>query len=195
MTAAAILAGGHGRRLGGAVKPLLLVGGKRIIDRQLLVLCSLFEEIVIVANDAVPFADLGVDVIADRQGPGQGPLAGLDAALAWLPHGFQAVVCVAGDMPFLSAPLLARLRDGAPAVAVVPRLSTGPEPLCARYDRSLGPLVATELAAGTRAMHVFLDRLAERDGVSWLDEPALRLFDPDLRTFTNLNTPADLANP
>jgi molybdopterin-guanine dinucleotide biosynthesis protein A len=191
MTAAAILAGGRGQRLGGAVKPLLIVEGTRIIDRQLLVLGPLFDRIVIVANDGAPFADLGVDVIPDQRGPRFGPLAGL----AWLPPRFQSVICVAGDMPFLSAALLSRLRDTAPSAAVVPRLSTGPEPLCARYDRSVGPFVASELAAGTRAMRVFLSRLAERDNISWLDEPALRLIDPDLRTFVNLNTPDDLVPP
>ena len=190
--AAAILAGGRGKRLGGVVKPTLLVEGQRIIDRQLAVLRPLFDEIVIVANHPAPFATLGLDVVADRQGPDLGPLAGLDAALAWLPPGFDAVVCVAADMPFLAGALLARLRDAPPAAAVVPRASYGPEPLCARYHRSLARLVTAALADGTRAMHAFLDLMATEHDIAWIDEAALRRLDPDLRTFTNLNTPADL---
>jgi molybdopterin-guanine dinucleotide biosynthesis protein A len=30
-------------------------------------------------------------------------------------------------------------------------------------------------------------------GVVWIDEPALRVLDPDLRSIANINTPADLA--
>ena len=193
--AAAVLAGGQGRRLGGVVKPLLVVGGRRIIDRQLEILAPLFDRIAIVANDPAPFAGLEIPVIADRKGPGQGPLAGLDAALAWLPADLDAVVCVAADMPFLAPALLAGLRDAAPAAALVPRPSSGPEPLCARYHRSLAPVVAASLAAGTRAMHAFLDVLVSHSDLTWLDEPALRLLDPDLRTFTNINTPGDLSQP
>jgi len=118
MTAAAILAGGRATRLGGALKPLLVVGGQRIIDRQLAVLRPLFDQIVLITNDPAPFADLDLPLLPDRQ-PGKGPLAGIDAALA---H-FAAlpVVCLAGDLPFLNPALVQHLRDAPPALALVPR--------------------------------------------------------------------------
>jgi molybdopterin-guanine dinucleotide biosynthesis protein A len=130
-TAAVILAGGRGRRLGGAEKPLLRVDGRRIIDRQLAVLRPLFADIAIAADPAAAaFRDLGLPVIADRRAAGEGPLAGIEAALAWLPARAAAVVCVAGDMPYLAPALLARLRDGHPdALALVPRHAGGVEPL------------------------------------------------------------------
>ena len=185
--AVAILAGGRARRLGGVVKPLLLVEGQRIIDRQLAVLRHLFDRIVIVANEPAPFADLGVAVIPDRRGPGLGPLAGIDAALAFFSSA-PAVVCVAGDMPFLEPALLRALRDAPPALAVVPRVRGRAEPLCARYDRAFSPLVAAALAANALTVHTLL-----RDaGAVFLEEPALRALDPALRSFTNLNTPHDL---
>jgi molybdopterin-guanine dinucleotide biosynthesis protein A len=193
LTAAAIFAGGRARRLGGACKPLLPVAGPRIIDRQLDVLRPLFQAIVVVTADRAAWSgvdvELGVEVITDRRGPGLGPLGGLDAALAWLPTDAPAIVCVAGDMPFLSAAVLRRLRDAPPAAAVVPRLAGRPEPLCARYDRRLGEVVAEALDAGTRALHVFLDRVA----VSWIEEDELRALDPTLRSFTHVNTPGDLS--
>jgi molybdopterin-guanine dinucleotide biosynthesis protein A len=200
MAAAAILAGGKGLRIGGAIKPLLVVDGQRIIDRQLVVLRPLFDAIVVVASDAAPFvaAGIDVDVIADRRGPGLGPLAGLDAALAWLASdgdggGEQSVVCVAGDMPFLAGPLLKRLRDAAPAPAVVPRPANQPQPLCARYHRSLAPLVAAGLDGGLRAMHAFLERVARQTpGITWIEDAELRALDPDLASFVNVNTPEDL---
>ena len=207
MVAAAILAGGQGLRMGGAVKPFLVVDGRPIIERQLAVLRASFDAVVVVAADRSPFVErrdpgtgLGIDVILDRRGPGLGPLAGLDAALAWLPPEFEALVCVAGDMPFLAPRILECLRDTAPldAAAVVPRLVTGPQPLCARYHRTLAPLVAAQLDAGTRAMHVFLDQVehiareAAGAPLIWIGEPDLRRMDPTLATFTNINTPADL---
>ena len=200
--AAAIVAGGRARRLGGAIKPLLLVDGRRIIDRQLDVLAPLFPALAIVVADAASrdqFRALalarrpGVDVICDRPGPGHGPLAGIDAALAWLPAGFDAVVCVGGDMPHLAPALLAHLRDAhGTAAAVVPRWSRGLEPLCARYDRALGQRVSEALAVGTRALHQFVEQTAATGEVTFVEESTLRTVDPDLRSFANVNTPDDL---
>jgi molybdopterin-guanine dinucleotide biosynthesis protein A len=190
MTGVAILAGGRARRLGGVTKPLLLVEGRRIVDRQLEVLRPIFgTRLVIVANDPAPFHDLGVAVIPDRVEPGAGPLAGLDAALAFFPPPVTAVVCVAGDMPFLQPALLLYLRDAEPAPALVPRLARGPEPLCARYDRAVAPLVGAALVSGQRALHRLIDSIID---ARFVTEDQLRRLDPDLRSFTNLNTPEDL---
>jgi molybdopterin-guanine dinucleotide biosynthesis protein A len=174
------------------MKPLLVVEGQRILDRQLAVLRPLFETIVLVANEPGAFAglDLGFDlpIIPDRVGPGHGPLGGIDAAMAFVRPPVESVVCVAGDMPFLEPDLLRALRDAPAAVAVVPRLAGRPEPLCARYDRAFAPIVAAAIAAGRLAVHALL----EGPEIAFLDEPALRVLDPTLRTFVNVNTPADL---
>ncbi|HET6147860.1 MAG TPA: molybdenum cofactor guanylyltransferase [Polyangia bacterium] len=194
--AAAILAGGRGTRMagqggGGAVsKGLLVVAGQRIIDRQLSVLRPRFAEVIIAANDPALWAGLGVRVVADRVGVPLGPIAGLEAVLAALPDGVDAVVCVAGDMPFLSPALLEHLRDAAPgAPALVARVAGRPEPLLARYARAVAPVVAEQIAGGR---HAVIDLLARLE-VTWLDEPALRALDPELRSIANVNTPADLA--
>lgn len=217
--AAAILAGGRARRMGGAVKPLLVVGphaapasghaggaptgARRILDRQLDLLQPLFGAVALVVADErarTEFVGLGlvgrpgVDVICDRPGPGLGPLAGLDAALAWLPSGFDSVVCVGGDMPALDANLLRAVRDTGPGSgAVVPRWSRGMEPLCARYARALGVRTAAALASGVRALHRFVEQVATTEEVTFIEEPRLRALDPDLRSFINVNTPEDLA--
>jgi molybdopterin-guanine dinucleotide biosynthesis protein A len=129
---------------------------------------------------------------ADGRGDRIGPMAGLDAILAALPPTTDAVVCVASDMPFLSPALLEHLRDAAPnAAALVPRIAGRAEPLLARYARGAAPVVADQIANGRYAMADLLARLD--GGVVWIEEPALRALDPDLRSIVNVNTPADLA--
>ncbi len=189
MTAAAILAGGRATRLGGALKPLLVVGGARIIDRQLAALRPLFDEIIVVTNEAAPFADLTLPLVADRQ-PGLGPLAGIDAALAYFAARDRsaAVVCVAGDMPFLASALLQHLRDAPAPLALVPRIATRPEPLCARYAPSFASHATAALGRGRLAVHALLAELP----ITYVDDPDLRRLDPSLRTFTNVNTPDEL---
>ena len=198
--AAAIIAGGRATRMGetGAPKGLLSVDGRRIIDRQLEVLRPLFSEVIVVANESTststpvpsPWRALGLRIVADRVGGGIGPLAGIDAALAALPDDATAVVCVAGDMPFLDAAVLCWLRDAAPAaLAVAPRLGGRPEPLLARYARAAAPVVRQQITRGAYALTELLALLSPH----WLDEPQLRALDPELRTLLNINTPSDLA--
>jgi molybdopterin-guanine dinucleotide biosynthesis protein A len=184
---AAIVAGGAATRLGGVAKASLVVGGRSIAERQLEVLRAVFARVFVVANDAAPWAALGVSVVGDRFA-GAGPLAGVHAALAASPEP-GGVVCVAGDMPFVQPTLLALLRDHAPgAAAVVPRVAGRAEPLLARWAPAALPIVEARLAAGERAVHAVFDALA----TTWLDEPALRAVDATLRSFTNINTPEEL---
>jgi molybdopterin-guanine dinucleotide biosynthesis protein A len=189
--AAAIVAGGPGSRLGGVAKPFLRVGGRSIAERQLEVLRPLFGRVLAIANDPARWVALGVEVARDRAA-GAGPLGGIDAALAAIgaDGGQGAVVCVAGDLPFLSPALLRELRDRAPeAAAVAPRRGERVEPLCARYAARLGPTVAARLAAGELAAHALL----EAAGADWIDDATLGALDPDGLAFFNVNTPEDLA--
>jgi molybdopterin-guanine dinucleotide biosynthesis protein A len=187
MIAAAIIAGGRAERLGGQSKGLIEIGGRRIIDRQLDALHWAFARVFLVANDPAPWAGLELTVVPDRVA-GAGPLAGIDAALAALAPGDEAVVCVGGDMPLLDPRALALLRDHPPAVAVMPRVGGRPEPLFARYSRACAAPIAAALAAGRLKTQAVLDELA----VAWLDEAALRAVDPTLAFLTNVNTPEEL---
>jgi molybdopterin-guanine dinucleotide biosynthesis protein A len=184
---AAIIAGGKAERMGGQPKGLLIVEGRRIIDRQLEVLRATFNRVFLVANDPVPWAGLKLEIVPDRV-PGAGPLAGLDAALASLRPSEEWVVCVAGDMPFLDGRALALLRDHPHAQAIVPRVGGRPDPLFARYSQSCAPTIARALAEGRRKTMSLLDELE----VAYLEEPVLRAIDPALRFLTNINTPDDL---
>ncbi|MFL5306106.1 MAG: molybdenum cofactor guanylyltransferase [Polyangia bacterium] len=189
--AAAIIAGGRARRLGGRVKPFVEVAGIAIADRQLAVLRPLFARVIAVvadAADAAPWQDRGVETVTDAV-PGAGPMAGVGAALGAAAPG--GVVCLAGDLPFLSPALLAALRDVAPeADAVAPRAGGHVEPLCARYGARCLPPLQSRLAGGRLALHAFLEEL---DRTVWLEGDALAALDPGGRSFLNVNTPDDLA--
>ncbi len=185
--AAAIIAGGPARRLGGAVKPLIEIGGQAVADRQLAVLRPLYGRVFAVASDPAPWEARGIEVVADRVA-GAGPLAGLGAALA-VPGDADAVVCVAGDLPFLVPALLAALRDWSPeAAALAPRPGGRAEPLCARYATALAADVEARLASGRLALY----ELLEESATVWLTGGELAPLDPEGLSFVNLNTPDDL---
>jgi molybdopterin-guanine dinucleotide biosynthesis protein A len=187
--AAAIIAGGLGRRLGGIEKSAIVVGGRSIAERQLEVLRPLFARVIAVSPRPAPWQALGVKVVVDREPGGRGPLAGIDAALDELQPGEDAIVCVASDMPFLSSAALELLRDEAPgAHAVLAMVGGHAEPLFGRYGRACQSAVKAALAAGrlkTSAAFTNVD-------VHWLTEATLRSVDPDLATLENVNTPEDL---
>ena len=184
--AAAILCGGRGERLGGVVKPHLEIGGARILDRALAVLRPLFDDIAIVSDDAAPYADAGLPVVADEQ-PGLGPLGGIAAALAWSPH--ARVFVVAGDMPFLDARAIELLLTR-PGAAVAPRVGGHAEPLHAVYHRDCLPFIRARLRSGDVKTAALLDEV----GAQYVGEDALRELDRELRFLTNVNTPSDLQN-
>ena len=120
--------------------------------------------------------------------PGQGPLGGILTAIETL----GAALCVAWDMPFLPAELLAALASGlGDADAVVPESPSrrGLEPLCAAYGPACGPAIRAAVARGDqRAVGFHADvrvvRLP-RDAVLQYGDPAVLFF--------NVNTPDDLA--
>jgi molybdenum cofactor guanylyltransferase len=186
--AAAVIAGGGATRMGGVAKAALAVGGRSIAARQLETLRGIFAHVLVIANNPAVWESLDVEVAPDLRRDA-GPLGGIHAALS-ATTGHAGVVCVAGDMPFVDPRLLELLRDRDPAAdAVMPRVGGFPEPLLARYGRRCLPVIEGLLAAGQRAVHAVSGRVA----VSWIEEVELRALDPHLRSFTNINTPEDLA--
>lgn len=185
-----ILAGGGATRFGGRPKGLELVGGMRILDRLIAEFtAALGHEPLLVANapDA-PSWRAGLRVVPDAR-PGLGSLGGIYTAVL---EGPAPVVCVAWDMPFVSAALIRRLADGlAEYDALLPESDgrRGVEPLCAAYGPACTAAIAASLDRGDlRAIDFHRD---VRVGTLPLDE-VRRLGDPE-RLFFNVNTADDLA--
>ena len=117
--ASVILAGGQARRLGGADKTLLDLGGQPILTRIIAALG--LANIAISANgDPVRFAAFGRPVLSDGIFVNQGPLAGVLAGLDWAAAiGASELLTVPGDTPFIPrgleqtlSPAPARARSG-----------------------------------------------------------------------------------
>jgi molybdenum cofactor guanylyltransferase len=177
-----VLAGGQATRFGGQPKGLELVRGIRIVDRVLAALRAATDDLLLVANDpAAPAWLPGIRTVRDAR-PGKGSLGGIYSALL---HTDTPVLIVAWDMPFVTAPLLVKLREAdADAVVYESGSPRGVEPLCALYRRAcIGPIERRIDAGDLRAVGFFEDV-----GVVRLPAPP----DPDV-TFMNVNTPSDLA--
>ncbi len=180
-----VLAGGESRRMG-VDKPGLEFGGTTLLGRAVGRLQTLFPRVVVTVR--VPRAHVAVLQVCDEH-PAGGPLAGLCAGLAAVDTPW--VFAVASDMPFLRPEvirLLAMRREG--VQAVVPVIRGFPQPLAAYYATSALPVIRALLdAPGRHSLRAALERL----DVSLVDEDALLAVDPGLRSFFDLDTPADLA--
>ncbi|MGK5632186.1 NTP transferase domain-containing protein [Streptomyces sp. URMC 123] len=101
--AAVVLAGGAARRLGGADKPALSVGGRPLLDRVLAACADAAETVVV--GPRMPTAR--PVRWAREDPPGGGPLAALGAGLRHVDAPLVAVL--SADLPFVTAETLGAL--------------------------------------------------------------------------------------
>ena len=187
----AVLAGGAASRYGGVPKGLLMVGGRRILDRVVESLHAVTGALPVLVANAPDAASWRPDLQTTPDNrPGFGSLGGIYTAVT---AGSGPVLCVAWDMPFVPEGLLRALVDGAEAGsydAFLPESSgrRGLEPLCAVYGSACAPAIARRLDNGDlKAISFHAD---VRVGI--LSLANVRTFgDPD-ELFFNVNTPADL---
>ncbi|MFE6337650.1 NTP transferase domain-containing protein [Streptomyces sp. NPDC057806] len=145
---AVVLAGGAARRLGGADKPGLSVGGRPLLDR-VLAACAGARTTVVVAD---PRPTARPVTWAREDPPGGGPLAALAAGLR--PTTADLVVVLSADLPFLDEGTVRRLTAAL-------RDSTDDGVLLTDADGRDQPLVA---AYRTRALREGLAALSEEHG-------------------------------
>jgi molybdopterin-guanine dinucleotide biosynthesis protein A len=181
-----LVAGGQARRMGGAAKAFVRVGGVPIAARSLALFRELFDEVLVVANNPEPWLPLGARVIPDAV-PGKGAPGGLHAALRAAGAGW--IFAAACDMPFLSeGPIrhLAARREGSTAVLV--EGERGPEGLHAFWSRSALPTLERMLREGDPSLRA----LAAEIGARVVPAREWRAIDPDGRCLENVNTPEDV---
>jgi molybdenum cofactor guanylyltransferase len=191
LTLGLILDGGLARRMGGADKGLLALGGKPMLAHVVERLRPQCGALVLSANgDPARFASFGMPVVADDPSGFAGPLAGVLAGLEFCTRSLSRathVASLAADMPFAPRDFVVRLREA---------------------RRAAGAEVAVA-ASGGRTHHVAalwpvdcaaaLRRALEQDGVRKVESFAARLRvavaewpSEPLDPFFNVNAVEDL---
>jgi len=187
-----ILAGGQSRRFGGGDKGFADLDGRPVLSHVIERFRPQVGRLILNANgDLSRFATFGLEVVADREIPGQGPLSGILTALEWAKRhapDCTAVATVSTDVPFLALNLIQRLEaergDGVaiavsagrrhPTIAIWPLTSR----IAVANALQRGALSVDALAAELNAVAVPFP-MGEIDGVT---------IDP----FFNVNRPEDL---
>ncbi len=191
-TLGVLLAGGQGRRMGGADKGLLRIGEETILQRIVRRLSPTCAGLIINANgEPARFASLGLPVVADSISGYPGPLAGILAGLEWAADhrpDLAWIVTVSTDSPFLPHDLVARLHAA--------RVEAGTSLACASSAGRTHPPIGlwpVALREDLRRAMVEegerkIDRWTARHGIAVAEWP-IHPLDP----FFNVNTPEDAA--
>jgi molybdopterin-guanine dinucleotide biosynthesis protein A len=143
--AAFVLAGGKSSRMR-KDKAFLELGGRTLLSRALELAGSVAGTVAIV-GDGTKFFPLGR--VVEDVFPGQGPLAGIHAALSGSDAAFNLMLAV--DMPFLERNFLLYLLSEASrggAIATVPKTAHGWQSLCAVYRREFAATAERALRSG-----------------------------------------------
>ena len=184
----AIIAGGQSRRMG-RDKAFVELGGKALIERVIEGSANLGQsETILITNKPAQYAHLGLPMFRDIL-PDKGSLGGIYTALLKAANEF--VLALACDMPFISTELLRFMirQVSEDTDIVVPRVDGYPQGLHAIYKKTCIAPIAEQLAANRLKIIRFYDQMRVR----YLDEADYAAFDPQGRSFANLNTPEELA--
>lgn len=193
MVTGVVLAGGKGLRIK-RTKPLLRIGERTLLERICEVFEPLFQEKIVIIGKDTKDQDIrkALDgfigwTISTDIFPARGPLGGLHAALTCAST--DQCFVVACDMPFLNGQFLRYMMSLAEGCdVVVPCLSGRFEPMHAIYSKSCLPVVTDLLNAGSLSI---LD-LYPKVSVRRVGDDEVHRFDPELRSFFNINTEDDL---
>ncbi|NYT00671.1 MAG: molybdenum cofactor guanylyltransferase [Methanocellales archaeon] len=193
MRSGVILAGGKSTRIN-TNKSMVQIGNKKMIEHVRDNLSGIVDEVLVVAGDMgqrdkISTVIYGTSLTHDPvigYGPVAGILAGLQSA-----KGDYAMV-VACDMPFVNPDVVDFLFSLAEGYdAVVPRWPDGNiEPLHAIYKRN-STIKACESAI-ERDDRRIISPLNALSKVRYVSIEKIKEIDPELKTFINVNTMADL---
>jgi molybdenum cofactor guanylyltransferase len=183
-TAAVILAGGEGSRIGGN-KPLQMLGGERLIDRALRQARRWSDLVAIAVRAPTQVEPIEAMLLADDPDV-EGPLGGVMAALKFgRDQERDFVLTIPADMPFLPPDLLNRFTSAVRNVECALSSSGGHlHPVCGLWRTTVLREAGHYLEGHRRS----LKGLAELVGFATVEWPA----DP-IDPFFNINSPGDLS--
>jgi molybdopterin-guanine dinucleotide biosynthesis protein A len=179
-----VLAGGESRRMG-RDKAFLKLNGVPLIEHALRALRGVFSKIIIVTNAPKLYVSYDALVVTDAYDK-QGPLTGIYSGLLHSTdeHNFVA----ACDMPFLNPGLISYMAGLAQGHDIVAPMVAGYlEPLHAFYHRRLLPVIEERLRDDARQIR----GIYREARVLYVTETEIDRYDPERRSFKNLNTPEE----
>ena len=186
-----ILAGGDSKRMG-QDKNFLELGSKYIVEIVVEKMKGIFEEVVLVTNNSQSFEQFTPDVtiIEDRvKGMEKSSLRGIYSGLAGIQKEYGFVV--AGDMPFIHSKLIKAMAHEALSGdwdVVVPKIDGYVEPLFSIYHLNCLPYIENQLHRRDFKVRRFFDHVK----VCYVPDQFCRLYDQELLSFFNINTPDNL---
>jgi molybdenum cofactor guanylyltransferase len=182
-----ILAGGLNRRMGGQNKARLSIQGRTILDRLIHLFRDFFDPLLIVTNQPREYLDEGITLVTDLIEL-RSSLTGIYTGLFYAPRPHAFITGC--DMPFLRRELLELILKNMKDRwdVVVPVTAEGYQPLAAIYSRRCLEPIAAQLAEGKLKVTQFFSEV----NIKKIPESSVREVDPELESFFNINTPADL---
>lgn len=183
-----VLAGGKSKRMG-MDKRHLSVHGKPLLDRVTSVLLELFPEVLLVlAEEDISRQDDRMRIVTDLI-PDCAAVGGLYAGLY---HSrYPRVFVVACDMPFINPAVIELFLQKIDATDIVmAQLVTGLQPLHGLYSKQCLPILKEMIDARDLRLQNIVDK--QDLTVHRVPETEIKRLDPQLLSFLNVNSPADL---
>jgi molybdopterin-guanine dinucleotide biosynthesis protein A len=160
-----IFVGGKATRFGGVAKGMLPApdSGEPIVARLARLCRDTVDADVVLVGRGAAYDGLGLSTLDDAP-VGVGPLGGLSALLAEATRRKTSAIALAGDLPYVTSSMVARVAAFAPrAPAVAPRQSGVWQPLFARYDPvTCTPLIGAAIAERSFRARAVLEKLGDR---------------------------------
>ncbi len=182
-----ILAGGLNTRFNGEEKALIHVGQRQILDHLSDIFCDLFDERILITNNPMKYLAWDFKLATDIF-PIRSSLTGIHAGLFFTTNPY--IFVTACDTPFLKKEivefLMANIQSGVDVI--IPETDAGLEPLCAVYSTKCLKPVEHNLRQQKLKIQEFFKKLR----IKRIPEKDLKTIDPDLISFFNINSPADL---
>jgi len=179
-----ILAGGESRRMGQDKASVKLANGT-LLNRAIRVMQPLFKKLIISVRE--PRENLLFSQLCDR-GNDRGPIMGIMTALERVDT--QWVFVLACDMPFISPEMVVSMathREGRDMV--VPCVDHMLQPLAAFYSKNCLAQMGSQVSDGQRSLKILIGKM----DAAIIPEEELMLCDPELLSFMDMDTQADVA--
>jgi len=183
-----VLCGGKSSRMGTS-KAHLQFGAETLLQRIVRILGEVLDPVVVVAANGQSLPELPARVIVSTdKNEGQGPLEGLAAGLEALKERCDAVFLSSCDVPFLKKEFIIGMTEALGERRMcIPRTEGFFHPLASVYRVDVLPDVQQLLRENKLRPFYLLEKVKGKI----IEEAQLKLFDPELFSLKNLNTPED----